>query len=223
MNTIKARRAAADSEYESYYFGGVVVEGADGWAHSSPGDSWTRSVYIREQVGAATEKVTFTVVFESGGDKVSHAYAITGKGEVFGERFVPAAPEAMHLTIDLTLLRKTGPFPSEAAAIDWIKACLNCNTNHVVATVRRFGGEVDRRPAAPAVEAASINTIGANVSTFWDGVLPVHVLLQDSETPKAKQVIGILHEAELRIGSLTDDELKKIEAQVVESLQLKLA
>lgn len=40
------------------------------------------------------------------------------------------------VTVQLELTRKTGEFKSPEKMADWIAACLNCNTNHVEASVK---------------------------------------------------------------------------------------
>lgn len=135
MSNIADREVRAESEFECYDFGEVGIEGTLGWEYTTPGNTWSRTVYLANESGGASHQITFTVVFAEGSDSVAEAYAIDHAGVIFGKR--PAQPEAvpMRLTIDITLLRRPGPFENEASALEWIRACLNCNTNHVVATV----------------------------------------------------------------------------------------
>jgi hypothetical protein len=65
-------------------------------------------------------------------------------------------------------------------------------------------------PNGDASDIAPLNTIGSNVSTFWDDVLDVGILVHPADGPAAQQVIAILLEAQERIGSLTDAELDQI-------------
>ena len=41
------------------------------------------------------------------------------------------------VTLALTVSRHDGPFPSEAAMLIWMNACLNCNTNHAAVTIEK--------------------------------------------------------------------------------------
>lgn len=136
MTNSMHRNESAEAEYQSYDFGEVGVEDAGGWEYGSHGDEWTRPVFVRTEEGAeSSEKITFTVRFKPGSADVDEAYAIDSHGSIWGNRTIAAAPAPMRLTVDLSLLRRPKAFPDQAAAIAWISSCLNCNTNHVEATV----------------------------------------------------------------------------------------
>lgn len=92
---LSLRRDAADAAYQNYDFGpGVQVEDHGGWAYTSgpagkPGASdWTCPVFVRcpdtENPGSPTTKLTMVVRFESVASTVLEAYAIDGKGSVWG-------------------------------------------------------------------------------------------------------------------------------------------
>lgn len=80
-----ARFQAADSAFERYDFG-TKVEEVDGWEYS--GNEMTRAVYILrdEEPEGPSEHVHFTVRFGAADSSVvAEAYAITGKGVIFGK------------------------------------------------------------------------------------------------------------------------------------------
>lgn len=143
------RNQAADTEYQSYDFGEAGVEDASGWEHTSPGDVWTRAVFIRtddDNKDSPSQKITFTVRFAVGTDDVVEAYAIDGNGSIWGTRAQPPAPiEPLKLTVELTLMRQPNVFADDAAALAWITSCLNCNVNHVRADVALEARSNDRR------------------------------------------------------------------------------
>lgn len=66
--------------------------------------------------------------------------------------------------LKLDLVRKAGAFGSDAALLDWITSCLNCNVNHVVASIGSSGflPNETSHPAAPREKLW-------NVTMEWGG------------------------------------------------------
>ena len=64
-------------------------------------------------------------------------------------------------------------------------------------------------------------TIGTNVSTFWDDILPVGTLVRAASAPAAQAVISVLLDAEQRISSLTIDALETIRDRCAELLEVE--
>lgn len=78
-----ARHCEADSIYQNYCFGdGVQVAGQDGWEYTTPGDVWTRKVYVETEDSEASQKLNFTIRFGTG--DAPEAYAIDSKGNIWG-------------------------------------------------------------------------------------------------------------------------------------------
>lgn len=78
-----ARHCEADSIYQNYCFGdGVQVAGQDGWEYTTPGDVWTRKVYVETEDSEASQKLDFTIRFGTG--DAPEAYAIDSKGNIWG-------------------------------------------------------------------------------------------------------------------------------------------
>lgn len=93
--------ARADAAYAAYEFGdGVVVEGNDGWAYTTPGHEWTRRVYVRTDESAETsDRLTFVVRFDDIA-RVTEVYAVDSRGQIWGSMPNPASsnseePEGM--------------------------------------------------------------------------------------------------------------------------------
>lgn len=104
-DTIAARQIAADQEFQSYNFGEVGVEDASGWEYASPGDIWTRAVFVRAEDEEPTQKIAFTVRFAPACADVVEAYAIDAKGSIWGARAAASAPSAPKRTATLVFLR----------------------------------------------------------------------------------------------------------------------
>lgn len=80
------RGAAAQVAYESYDFGDTQVEGHSGWERVSPGNEWTRQVYVTSgEPGQPTQTAQFSVVFEQGTAVVKEACG-TLNGEIIQPR-----------------------------------------------------------------------------------------------------------------------------------------
>lgn len=59
----------------------------DGWEPTTPGDEWTRTVYLEPDVQDVDEDsvaVVFTVRFAPSSSTVVEAYAIDAGGNIFG-------------------------------------------------------------------------------------------------------------------------------------------
>lgn len=83
------RQEAADQAYASYDFGeGVEVDDASGWERVTPGEVWTRPVFVRtddgEPDGVACHRLTFTVRFQPDSEVITETYAIDQKGVIWG-------------------------------------------------------------------------------------------------------------------------------------------
>lgn len=86
------RGLLADRAYQGYDFGQeIVVEDADGWEYTSPGDTWSRKVYCLNDGDEQTYPVNLTIRFA--GLKVIEVYALDGNGNFVGslKHELPAA------------------------------------------------------------------------------------------------------------------------------------
>lgn len=82
------RQSAADRQRQGYEFGtGVHVNDHDGWEYSTPGDFWSCSVYV--EVQGVSQKLGFTIRFETGTANVLEAYAIDSTGNFLGKAMLP--------------------------------------------------------------------------------------------------------------------------------------
>ena len=100
--TLEERReAVAQARFIAHAFGiDAVVGEMDGWEHTTPGDEWSRTVYLESDqadIDDTSEAVTYVVQFAPGTDEVASSYAITGNGCLVGH---PIDPEH-DLTLDL--------------------------------------------------------------------------------------------------------------------------
>jgi hypothetical protein len=107
-----SRAAVAQGEFDSYDFGeGLIVEGADGWEHLSPGREWTRRVYFEGPDNLSCAGF-FTVVFtDPYGTEVAEAYGFV-EGAPVGRRTIPSVqpcPNQAHL--DLQALIREAAVP----------------------------------------------------------------------------------------------------------------
>jgi hypothetical protein len=110
------REAVAQAHFIAHAFGqDVVVAECDGWERTTPGDEWSRTVYLESDqadIDDVSESATYVVRFAPGSDKVASSYAITGNGRLIGD---PIDPEH-DLTLDLggmtiALAAVTGQLP----------------------------------------------------------------------------------------------------------------
>lgn len=78
-----ARQDAAETLFQNFDFGEEVeVADADGWEHTTPGNLWTRKVYVESDDGEASVMLTFTVDFSNNASPT--AYAIDSNGNIWG-------------------------------------------------------------------------------------------------------------------------------------------
>lgn len=90
MNTLEQHQSnLAERAFAEYDFGnGVEVTDTGGWVHVSPSNERSRKVYYeceREDDGPAPRgTLTFTVRFAQSGRSLEEAYAIDGKGQIWG-------------------------------------------------------------------------------------------------------------------------------------------
>lgn len=83
----EARQSVADDAWLQYDFGTDAVGDSEGWERTTPGDEWTRRVYLESDeadVDEATQAATLTIRFEPGSALPAEIYAIDEGGNVFG-------------------------------------------------------------------------------------------------------------------------------------------
>lgn len=83
----EARQALADDAWLQYDFGTDAVGDSEGWERTTPGDEWTRRVYLESDeadVDDATQSATLTIRFEPDTAFPAEIYAIDEGGNVFG-------------------------------------------------------------------------------------------------------------------------------------------
>lgn len=69
----------------NFDFGDCIVEDMDGWESTSPGNTFTSSVYIRDsEEQESTTKVTLTVIFANDNSTdVVESYVIDSSGNIW--------------------------------------------------------------------------------------------------------------------------------------------
>lgn len=84
----EARHAAANREWESFQFGAAKVADACGWEFFTPGNSWTRLIFLApiEERDAPTDRGRFTVAFGEKSADLIEAYAVNCDGQRIGRR-----------------------------------------------------------------------------------------------------------------------------------------
>lgn len=83
----EARQALADDAWLQYDFGTDAVGDSEGWERTTPGDEWTRRVYLESDeadVDDATQAATLNIRFEPDTAFPAEIYAIDEDGNVFG-------------------------------------------------------------------------------------------------------------------------------------------
>jgi len=108
QTTLDERRGiAAQARLEAHAFAEDVVVGEmDGWEHTTPGDEWSRTLYLESDaadVDDASEAVTYVVRFAPDLDKVVSSYAITGNGSLVGHTIDPETAGTLDLGDGLTI------------------------------------------------------------------------------------------------------------------------
>lgn len=81
-------RQQADSVFQSYHMGdGVTVSGCNGWEHDGRSQELRRAVYVEtNDMTESTPSIKLTFVVRFNGDKsLEEAYAIDGKGQIWGQ------------------------------------------------------------------------------------------------------------------------------------------
>lgn len=73
----EARREAAEEAYQDYDFGREVVD-ISGWEFEEPGNEWTRPVFLENEDGGASIRVSFTVTFAPGSSEITDMSADGG-------------------------------------------------------------------------------------------------------------------------------------------------
>ena len=106
--TLEERReAAAQAHFIAHAFGDdVVVAEADGWERTTPGDEWSRTVYLESDqadIDDTSESATYVVQFAPGTDNVVSSYAITGNGCLVGNAIDPEYDLTLHLDDGTTI------------------------------------------------------------------------------------------------------------------------
>jgi hypothetical protein len=135
--TIDERRGiAAQARLEAHAFAEDVVVGEmDGWEHTTPGDEWSRTLYLESDaadVDDASEAVTYVVRFAPDMDKVVSSYAITGNGNLMGHSIDPDAAGTLDLGDGLTIAMGavTGDLPLRLSpGIDTILEAMTRNVH----------------------------------------------------------------------------------------------
>lgn len=82
-----SQASLANLAFEAYDFGqGVTVTDTDGWQYTGPGgQTRSRSVYVEtDENSSPTWRLTFTARFDPETGALSEAYAIDGKGQIWG-------------------------------------------------------------------------------------------------------------------------------------------
>lgn len=101
------REAAARAYFIAHSFGQDAVVGeTDGWEYATPGDEWSRTVYLESDqadIDDVSEAVTYVVRFAPGSDKVTSSYAITGNGCLVGNAIDPEYDLTLHLDNGTTI------------------------------------------------------------------------------------------------------------------------
>lgn len=122
------RTAAADAVYEGFDFG-ATVEDQSGWAYVTPGNEWTRPVFVRtneEDVDdAPSTKLTFVVRFKGGTAEVLNSYAIDSKGNLWGE-----SDNGRRIGIQIVIDAK---YIGEEADLKWLKASVEAEVQRAIA------------------------------------------------------------------------------------------
>jgi hypothetical protein len=68
------RRPVAESEFEDYDFGEDEVESMGGWEWVTPGDEWSRPVFLADPKGGDSIRISFIVRFRPGTAEVDEAW-----------------------------------------------------------------------------------------------------------------------------------------------------
>lgn len=106
------RRLMAQARFEAHAFGqDVVVAESDGWEWTTPGEEWSRTVYLEssddddddENEDDVTESATYVVKFAPGLDKVVSSYAISGNGTMIGTTVDPDHAGVLDIGEGLTI------------------------------------------------------------------------------------------------------------------------
>ena len=122
------RTAAADAVYEAFDFG-ATVEDQSGWEYVTPGDEWTRPVFVRaneeELEDAPSTKLTFVVRFKEGTAEILNAYAIDAKGSLWGE-----SDDGRRIGIQIVI---DAMYLGEEADLKWLKESVEAEVQRAIA------------------------------------------------------------------------------------------
>ncbi|PZR93466.1 MAG: hypothetical protein DI537_10110 [Stutzerimonas stutzeri] len=76
------RYEAAEAAWLSYDFSHELAA-ADGWERITPGNEWTRKIYLgRDEADAETVVGAFTVIFENASARVAEAFAVSNGARI---------------------------------------------------------------------------------------------------------------------------------------------